>query len=155
MSENTKKKRVIKHDKFVALDSHLDNLSNKDLTVNQSLLAIKPKLLKASDLGYSHKQLANIASQITGVEITSADIKKAIANNPDKPKKTVSRHKDKPDGDNPKTIAIASEDTVLLTTYEEKDIVKSLGARYDNSNKTWYVPKGFDITPFKKWLPTS
>lgn len=43
--------------------------------------------------------------------------------------------------------------TYLITTYADKDSVKSLGARWDPARRQWYVPPGNDIAPFAVWLP--
>lgn len=43
--------------------------------------------------------------------------------------------------------------TFLLVTYNEREAVKSLGARWDNEIRKWYVPAGRDLGPFAKWLP--
>lgn len=43
--------------------------------------------------------------------------------------------------------------TYLITEFREKDIVKSLGARWDAQRRQWYVPAGLDLTGFAKWLP--
>lgn len=43
--------------------------------------------------------------------------------------------------------------TYLITPYKEKDLVKSLGARWDPARRQWYVPHGLDLTPFAAWLP--
>jgi len=40
----------------------------------------------------------------------------------------------------------------LTARYEEKDIVKSLGAKYDAEKKQWYIPDNLSEEPFKKWL---
>lgn len=37
--------------------------------------------------------------------------------------------------------------------YQDKDIVKLLGARYDGEKKKWYIPPGVDLKFFIKWLP--
>ena len=37
--------------------------------------------------------------------------------------------------------------------YNEKDIVKSLGAKWNNNIKTWYVPHKIDHNLFSKWSP--
>ena len=42
----------------------------------------------------------------------------------------------------------------LCVPFLEKDEAKSLGARWDPTNKVWYAPEGKDPTLFKKWLPT-
>ena len=41
----------------------------------------------------------------------------------------------------------------LQVHFKEKERVKSLGARWDNEVKKWYVPHGLDLTNFNKWLP--
>ena len=38
--------------------------------------------------------------------------------------------------------------------FKEKDIAKSLGARWDRQQKSWYVPSGFDTSPFIQWFPS-
>ena len=40
----------------------------------------------------------------------------------------------------------------LNVPYEEKDLVKQLGAWWSNDYKCWFVPKGKDTTPFAKWI---
>ena len=40
----------------------------------------------------------------------------------------------------------------LKVPYEEAEKVKSLGAWWDSERGAWYVPKGRDTEPFKKWL---
>lgn len=40
----------------------------------------------------------------------------------------------------------------LKVPYQEKDHVKSLGARWDPIKKIWYVPSGVDPKLFTKWL---
>jgi hypothetical protein len=37
-------------------------------------------------------------------------------------------------------------------SYHEKDICKSLGAKWDFIQKQWYIPAGVDNTKFSKWL---
>ena len=41
----------------------------------------------------------------------------------------------------------------LECPYAEKDECKSLGGRWDNDSKKWYLPDGTDHTPFSKWIP--
>lgn len=43
--------------------------------------------------------------------------------------------------------------TYIAVPYSEKDQAKRLGARFDMSNKSWYVPDGIDLMKFKRWLP--
>lgn len=45
------------------------------------------------------------------------------------------------------------ERTYLTTTFQEKDRVKSLGARWDPTASRWYVPEGLDLAAFAAWLP--
>ncbi|HEX4334109.1 MAG TPA: exodeoxyribonuclease VII large subunit [Usitatibacter sp.] len=45
--------------------------------------------------------------------------------------------------------------TVLKTKFEEKDLVKKLGARWDAEQKHWYVPDGLDLEPFQRWIPAT
>lgn len=40
----------------------------------------------------------------------------------------------------------------LSVPWDDKDLVKSLGARWDGERKSWYVPKGKDPAPFQKWV---
>jgi hypothetical protein len=40
----------------------------------------------------------------------------------------------------------------LNVPYEEKDIVKAMGARWDIKKKTWYINDTFDLHLFAKWL---
>ena len=37
--------------------------------------------------------------------------------------------------------------------FSQRDDAKALGARWDPTNKTWYVPAGKDLRPFRRWLP--
>ncbi|MDD2801633.1 MAG: DUF5710 domain-containing protein [Methylobacter sp.] len=41
--------------------------------------------------------------------------------------------------------------TYLNVPYAQKDEAKALGARWDATNKKWYVPADKDITLFAKW----
>jgi len=43
--------------------------------------------------------------------------------------------------------------TYLVSSYKDKDRVKTLGARWDPARKQWYVPDGLALTPFAEWLP--
>ncbi|MBT5716146.1 MAG: hypothetical protein HOI70_04460 [Opitutae bacterium] len=40
----------------------------------------------------------------------------------------------------------------LACPYAEKDEAKSLGARWDNDARKWYVPAGVDREPFSRWV---
>ncbi len=37
--------------------------------------------------------------------------------------------------------------------YDEKDLAKALGAKWDNDARKWYVPEGLDKNRFKRWRP--
>ena len=40
----------------------------------------------------------------------------------------------------------------LQLPFQEKDIGKGLGAKWDAASKRWYVPEGLDPGPFSKWI---
>jgi 5-methylcytosine-specific restriction endonuclease McrA len=42
----------------------------------------------------------------------------------------------------------------LLVPFEEKNIAKALGAKWNNEKKTWYLARDQHLHLFKKWLPT-
>ncbi|MDN4058379.1 DUF5710 domain-containing protein [Massilia sp. YIM B02769] len=44
---------------------------------------------------------------------------------------------------------------VLKVPYAEKDEAKALGARWNPTRKSWYVPDGVAVEPFAKWLAGS
>lgn len=41
----------------------------------------------------------------------------------------------------------------LNVPFSSKDQAKSLGARWDPQQRSWYVPHGVDIHPFRAWWP--
>ena len=45
--------------------------------------------------------------------------------------------------------------TYLNVPFAQKDAAKALGARWDATNKKWYVPADKDITLFAQWQPQS
>ena len=36
--------------------------------------------------------------------------------------------------------------------YEEKDLAKALGAKWDIEEKKWFVPNGVDRNRFNRWI---
>ena len=42
----------------------------------------------------------------------------------------------------------------LKCPYDEKDECKSLGGRWDNDARKWYVPSDVDRDMFKEWWPS-
>jgi len=40
----------------------------------------------------------------------------------------------------------------LNCPYAEKDLAKSLGARWDIARKVWYIVDVEDLTPFMRWI---
>ncbi len=47
-----------------------------------------------------------------------------------------------------------SEDSIYLNCpFSEKEEAKQLGAQFDWAEKKWFIPAGFEIEPFAKWLP--
>lgn len=45
-----------------------------------------------------------------------------------------------------------SEKIYLNASFQEKDLVKNLGARFDGVKKKWYIPPGLAPEPFAPWL---
>ncbi|MEE4180946.1 DUF5710 domain-containing protein [Pseudomonas viridiflava] len=43
----------------------------------------------------------------------------------------------------------------LAVPFAEKEEAKSLGARWDTTLKTWYIPEGVEIGPLIRWLPVT
>ena len=46
----------------------------------------------------------------------------------------------------------AEKPTALHVPYEDKELVKKLGARWDRERKQWYAPAGTDLEPLSPWL---
>jgi antirestriction protein ArdC/phage/plasmid primase-like uncharacterized protein len=44
-----------------------------------------------------------------------------------------------------------SAKTLIAVPYKEKDEAKSLGAKWDRQQQSWYVPADMDPAPFSKW----
>lgn len=42
--------------------------------------------------------------------------------------------------------------TYLIVPFKDKDLAKSLGARWDAGLRQWYVPDGRELAPFSAWL---
>jgi hypothetical protein len=42
--------------------------------------------------------------------------------------------------------------TFLNVPYGEKDEARALGARWNPTRKSWYVPSGVALEPFEKWI---
>ena len=40
----------------------------------------------------------------------------------------------------------------LECPYHEKDVVKELGARWDTTERRWYVSSGTNLEPLKPWI---
>jgi len=43
--------------------------------------------------------------------------------------------------------------TYLDVPFNEKDDAKALGACWDVQARKWYIPEGFELVSFGKWLP--
>jgi exodeoxyribonuclease VII large subunit len=43
--------------------------------------------------------------------------------------------------------------TYLKVPFAANGEVRSLGARFDSQTRRWYVPDGYELAPFKPWLP--
>ena len=46
----------------------------------------------------------------------------------------------------------AEKPTALHVPYEDKELAKKLGARWDRERKQWYAPVGTDLEPLSPWL---
>lgn len=46
----------------------------------------------------------------------------------------------------------AEKPTALHVPYEDKELAKKLGARWDRERKQWYAPAGIDLEPLSPWL---
>ena len=44
--------------------------------------------------------------------------------------------------------------TFLTVPFKDKDAAKGLGARWDATQRQWFVPEGRELAPFAVWLPT-
>ena len=54
-------------------------------------------------------------------------------------------------GDNGSARGAPAEREYILVPYEEKDDAKRLGARWDASAQSWYIPEGVGPEPFARW----
>lgn len=43
--------------------------------------------------------------------------------------------------------------TYLHVPFDEKDLAKSAGAKWDGIEQRWYVDAREDLTPFLRWMP--
>lgn len=50
---------------------------------------------------------------------------------------------------------LATEPVFLNVAFEEKDEAKALGARWNPTEKKWFVPVGKRIADFDRWLPAN
>jgi antirestriction protein ArdC/phage/plasmid primase-like uncharacterized protein len=50
---------------------------------------------------------------------------------------------------------LAQVDTFIAVPYMERMEAKALGAKWNKEAKSWYVPKGDDLTLFKRWTPNA
>ncbi|WP_338578683.1 zincin-like metallopeptidase domain-containing protein (plasmid) [Brevundimonas olei] len=48
--------------------------------------------------------------------------------------------------------AIAAERLNISVPFEEKGAARELGAKWDKTDKTWFIPEGAAIAPFAKWI---
>ena len=61
-----------------------------------------------------------------------------------------------PEPDQPAVPVTGNTSTTITRlsrfNFDDKDTIKALGARFEPTEKYWYVPAGQDLTPFGKWL---
>lgn len=48
-------------------------------------------------------------------------------------------------------VFIRKDITWLTVQYQEKDLAKTFGAKWNNDKKKWFAPAGIDLTHLKKW----
>ncbi len=48
-------------------------------------------------------------------------------------------------------IDLYQKPTFLNVSFDEKEDVKKLGAKWSEHKKMWYIPANIDRRPFKKW----
>lgn len=41
----------------------------------------------------------------------------------------------------------------LVTPFADKEKAKALGARWDSTQRLWYIVDAVDLTPFMRWIP--
>ncbi len=51
------------------------------------------------------------------------------------------------------TSQTAEQDRYLAVPYEDREQAKAVGARWDREQKSWFAPKGTDLSPLSQWLP--
>jgi hypothetical protein len=49
-------------------------------------------------------------------------------------------------------VPLSNSPTVLNVPFDDKNEAKALGAIWSVDKRTWSVPAGLDLTPFKKWI---
>jgi putative DNA primase/helicase len=49
--------------------------------------------------------------------------------------------------------AVQPDKTYIEVSYKDKEEAKTLGAKWDRQEKSWYIPSGADHAKFKKWTP--
>lgn len=47
--------------------------------------------------------------------------------------------------------AASADRTYLAVPFEDKELAKGLGARWDRTHQSWFVPEGVDAAPFARW----
>ena len=50
---------------------------------------------------------------------------------------------------------MAEDKYYINCSYNDKDEVKLLGARWDADKRKWYIPFGLDRSKFRTWTPKS
>ncbi|XIY54452.1 DUF5710 domain-containing protein (plasmid) [Escherichia coli] len=49
------------------------------------------------------------------------------------------------------SLNVAQENTPINVPYKERNEAKALGAKWDRTEQTWFVPKGVSLDKFAKW----
>lgn len=124
-----------------------------------------PELLDAKLTAQWEKGLDEIVSEETSAATYRARLNQYVTDNviqirdktlSEEEKQILMQYKQKDSNTDKKQARVKKSEigTYLDVPFAEKDEVKALGARFDTTQKMWYVPKGKDITAFAKWAPS-
>ena len=124
-----------------------------------------PELLDAKLTSQWEKGLDEIVSEEISAATYRARLNRYVTDNvmqiknktlSEEEKQILMQYKQKDDNTDKKQARVKKSEvnTYLDVPFAEKDEAKALGARFDMTQKMWYVPKGKDVAAFAKWAPS-
>lgn len=124
-----------------------------------------PELLDAKLTAQWEKGLDEIVSEETSAATYRARLNQYVTDNvmqirdkvlSEEEKQILMQYKQKDNNTDKKQPRVKKSEvnTYLDVPFAEKDEAKALGARFDMTQKMWYVPKGKDVAAFAKWAPS-